>query len=110
MTRKSKFDIPVLIPMFEVSDKVSYQNKLLANYNSIVAGQVCIDKEYHGKELLNKSHQAYKKIFSSKYDFAITEIATANQRSLNAHKIIGFSEIHRFTDSSQIGRSIVIWD
>ena len=110
MTRKSKFDIPVLIPMFEVSDKVSYQNKLLANYNSIVAGQVCIDKEYHGKELLNKSYQAYKKIFSSKYDFAITEIATAYQRSLNAYKIIGFSEIHRFTDSSQIGRSIVIWD
>ena len=110
MTRKSKFDIPVLIPMFEVSDKVSYQNKLLANYNSIVAGQVCIDKEYHGKELLNKSHQAYKKIFSSNYYFDIREIATANQRSLNAYKTADFTEIYYFTDSSQIEWSIVIWD
>lgn len=110
MTGKSEFDIPVLIPMFEVSDKVSYQNKLLADYNFIVAGQVCIDKENHGKGLLNKSHQAYKKIFSSNYDFDITEIATANHRSLNAYKTVGFTEIHRFTDSSQIEWSIVIWD
>ena len=110
MTKKSEFDIPVLIPMFKVFDKVSYQNKLLADYNFIVVGQVCIDKEYRGKGLLNKSYQAYKKIFSSKYDFAITEIATANQRSLNAHKTAGFTEIHRFTDSSQIEWSIIIWD
>ena len=95
--------------MFEVSDKESYQNKLLADYNSIVAGQVCIDKEYHGKELLNKSYQAYKKIFSSNYYFDIHEIATANQRSLNAYKTADFTEIYCFTDSSQIEWSIVIW-
>lgn len=58
MTKKSEFDIPVLIPMVEVFDKVSYQNKLLADYNFMVAGQVCIDKEYHGKGLLNESSQA----------------------------------------------------
>ncbi len=110
MTKKSEFDIPVLIPMFEVFGKLSYQNKLLADYNFIVVGQVCIDKEYRGKGLLNESYQAYKKTFSSKYDFTITEIATANQRSLNAHKTVGFTEIHRFTDSNQIEWSIVIWD
>lgn len=110
MTKKSEFDIPVLIPMFEVFDKVSYQNKLLAAYNFIVVGQVCIDKEYRGKGLLNESYQAYKKTFSSKYDFAITEIATANQRSLNAHKTVGFREVHQFTDINQIEWSIVLWD
>ncbi len=110
MTKKSEFDIPVLSPMFEVFDKVSYQNKLLAAYNFIVVGQVCIDKEYRGKGLLNESYQAYKKTFSSKYDFAITEIATANQRSLNAHKTVGFREVHQFTDINQIEWSIVLWD
>lgn len=110
MTKKSEFDIPVLIPMFKVFDKVSYQNKLLADYNFIVVGQVCIDKEYRGKGLLNESYQAYKKTFSSKYDFAITEIATANQRSLNAHKTAGFREVHQFTDINQIEWSIVLWD
>lgn len=110
MTKKSEVDIPVLIPMFEVFDKVSYQNKLLAAYNFIVVGQVCIDKEYRGKGLLNESYQAYKKTFSSKYDFAITEIATANQRSLNAHKTVGFMEVHQFTDINQIEWSIVLWD
>jgi predicted GNAT family N-acyltransferase len=110
MTKKSQSDIPVLIPMFEVFEKVSYQNKLLADYNFIVVGQVCIDKDYRGKGLLNKSYQAYKKIFSSKYDFAITEIATANQRSINAHKSVGFREVHQFTDTNQIEWSIVLWD
>jgi predicted GNAT superfamily acetyltransferase len=110
MTKKSQFDIPVLVPMFEAFEQVSYQNKLLADYNFIVVGQVCIDKGYRGKGLLNKSYQAYKKIFSSKYDFAITEIATANQRSLNAHKTVGFREVHQFTDINQIEWSIVLWD
>lgn len=110
MTKNSRSTIPVLIPMFEVFEKISYHKKLVADYSYIVVGQVCIQKDYRGKGLLNKSYQAYKKVFNLKYDFAITEIATANQRSLNAHKRVGFTEVHQYNDINNIEWSIVIWD
>ena len=110
MTKYSRNDIPVLIPMFNVFDKLEYKKKLIAAYNYIVVGQVCIDKNYRGLGLLDNSYAAYKSFFKEKYDFAITEIATTNIRSINAHKRIGFVEIHRYTDASNIEWSIVIWD
>ena len=110
MTKNSQSDIPVLIPMFEVFDKILYCGKLVTYYKFMVVGQVCIDKNYRGKGLLDKSYTAYKNLYKNKYDFAITEIATANHRSLNAHKRIGFKEVHQFTDINKIEWSIVIWN
>ena len=110
MTKNSKHDISILIPMFEIFDKIHYKKKLISQYNYMVVGQVCIDKDYRGQGLLDNSYAAYKNYFKEKYDFAITEIATTNTRSINAHKRIGFFEIHRYTDTKNIEWSIVIWD
>ena len=110
MTKNSKHDIPVLIPMFEIFDSIHYQNKLISSYNYLVVGQVCIDKDYRCRGLLDDGYAAYKNYFEEKYDFAITEIATANTRSINAHKRIGFCEIYTYTDTKNIEWSIVIWD
>ena len=110
MTQHCKHDIPVLIPMFEMFDKIIYKDKLISEYNYIVVGQVCIAKDYRGQGLLNECYAAYKNNFKEKYDFAITEIATNNTRSINAHKKAGFFEIHRFSDTNHIEWSIVIWD
>ena len=110
MTKNSRPDIPVLFPMFEAFDKIQYKEKLVSEYNYIVVGQVCIHKDYRGQGLLDNCYVAYKNHFKGKYDFAITEIATANTRSINAHKRIGFFEIHRYTDAKNTEWSIVIWD
>ncbi len=110
MTKNSKYDIPVLIPMFELFDQLYYKEKLISAYHYLVVGQACIDKNYRGKGLFDNSYAAYKNCFKNKYDFAITEISTSNSRSINAHKRIGFVEIHRYTDRKNIEWSIVIWD
>ena len=110
MTKKSRLDIPILIPMFEIFDKVQYNGKLVSEYNYIVVGQVCINKNNRGKGLLNNCYEIYKNYFKNKYDFAITEIATTNKRSINAHKRIGFEEIYKFKDFNSTEWSIVIWD
>ena len=110
MTKRSRTDIPILIPMFEVFDKIIYHNKNISDYNYLVVGQVCIDKSYRGQGLLDEAYKAYKKYFNSKYDFAITEIAITNQRSINAHKRIGFTEIHKYVDANNVAWSVVIWD
>ncbi|MFC6999507.1 GNAT family N-acetyltransferase [Rufibacter roseus] len=110
MTKKSRFDIPILIPMFEVFDKVVYKVKLLSAYNYMVVGQVCVDKDYRGKGIFGDCYSAYKQHHSEKYDFAITEIAKTNLRSLNAHKRVGFKEIVSYTDPNKIEWIVVLWD
>src|SRR5579862_173065 len=42
MTRESKNDIPILIPMFNAFDNVIYRNKKISEYKYLVVGQVCI--------------------------------------------------------------------
>ena len=96
MTEKSKFDIPVLVPMFDLFESIQYKNKLLSQYNYMVVGQVCVDKKYRGQGVLDKCYDLYVTTFKQRYDFAVTEIATSNQRSLNAHKRIGFKTIHEY--------------
>lgn len=110
MTKESKHDIPILVPMFAQFDKIYYKNKKIAEYNYMVVGQVCVDKAYRGQGILDNCYEAYKKLFRNKYDFAITEIACSNTRSLSAHKRIGFKEINIYTSPDKTDWSVVIWD
>lgn len=110
MTPASQDDIPILKPLFQSFDSIYYKNKLVASYRYIVVGQVCVDKELRGMGVLDKCYQVYKAELQPRYDFAITEIATKNIRSLNAHRRIGFHELHRYTAPDGEEWSIVICD
>ena len=110
MTKQSRFDIPVLIPMFDVFDKIVFKEKIISDVNYIVVGQVCVGKAYRGQGIFDDCYAAYKKFYSSKYDLAITEIASTNLRSLNAHKRIGFREISSYTDPENTEWIVVVWD
>jgi hypothetical protein len=110
MTKECKNDLPILVPMFKMFYEIPYGRKMLSGCNYIVVGQVCVDKPYRGLGVLDRCYQEYKYIFSKKYDCAITEIAATNLRSLNAHRRIGFNEIHRYKGPDNIEWSIVIWD
>ncbi|THU39783.1 GNAT family N-acetyltransferase [Niastella caeni] len=109
MTARSRFDIPILIPMFELFEQVNYQNKKVADWRYMVVGQVCVAAGYRGKGILDECYTAYRNNFKDRYDFAITEIATRNQRSINAHKRIGFETIHEYVAPDGEEWSIVVW-
>ncbi len=110
MTERSKYDLPVLIPMFNIFESILYADKLIASCNYIVVGQVCVDKQYRGQGILDQCYAAYKDHFSNKYDFAITEIAGSNLRSLQAHKRIGFQNIHQYIAEDKTEWHIVLWN
>lgn len=110
MTKLSKSDIPIILPMFEEFEKIDYNGQLVSEYNYMVVGQVCVHKNYRGKGVFEKCFQLYKDTFADRYDICITEIALANHRSRNAHKKVGFKEIHIYTDSYQTQWVIVLWD
>jgi len=108
MTVQSQYDIPVLLPMFEMFSNILYKGKPVSSYNYIVVGQVCVDKNYRGQGILDKCYEYYKTCLSKKYHFAITEIASRNQRSIKAHQRIGFTQIHKFTAPGNEEWSIVV--
>jgi L-amino acid N-acyltransferase YncA len=110
MTKESRLDIPILIPMFEIFDLISYRGNRVSDYNYLVVGQVCIDKQYRGQGLFDGCYAAYRKYYADKYDFAITEIASTNLRSLNAHMRLGFNEIHTYVDVDSTKWIVVVWD
>ncbi|MFD2200840.1 GNAT family N-acetyltransferase [Shivajiella indica] len=110
MTMVSKEDVPVLIPMFDQFDQLDFKGKKVSAYNYLVVGQVCVGKDFRGMGVFDHLYQKYKETHSDKFDFVITEIATNNIRSLQAHKRVGFKEIHRFTDPIPMEWSIVVWD
>ncbi len=110
MTQQSKFDLPVLVPMFELFENILYENKKISACNYLVIGQVCVSKAYRGMGIFDRSYAAYKKFYSHTYDFAITEIAASNTRSLNAHKRIGFKDIYRYTGPDNIEWVVVLWN
>jgi len=110
MTEKSKNDIPRLVEMYESFDQIFYGDKPVSRYNYVVVGQVCIDKDFRAKGLFRSCYDAYKDHFSTRYDFAITEIASNNFRSMAAHKSMGFKTIFTYTDKSDVQWNVVLWD
>ena len=109
MTSASKYNLPILLPMFEAFEKISYEGKPVSSYNYVVVGQVCVAREFRGQGILDKCYEAYRNRLQPRYDFAITEIATLNARSISAHKRIGFQEIHRYNAPNSEQWSIVVW-
>ena len=109
MTKESKNMIPVLVPMFNQFDGLHYLGRMVSEFNYMVVGQVCVGKNYRGQGLFDRMYEAYKQKFNEKFDFAITEIALSNTRSLAAHNRIGFEVIHEFEDDTQAW-AIVCWN
>ncbi|MDY0903688.1 GNAT family N-acetyltransferase [Pedobacter sp. CFBP9032] len=110
MTEQSKNDIPRLVEMYESFDHIQYKGKSVADYNYIVVGQVCVDKNYRGQGLFDSCYEAYQDHFKEKFDFAITEIASINLRSMRAHERIGFKTIYTYTDHTNTEWNVVVWD
>lgn len=110
LTVASRFDMPVLFPMFDAFDELEYDQKKISSYKYIVVGQVCVAADYRGKGVFDKCYYEYKNRFAGKYDFAITEISTRNYRSKNAHHRIGFKSIHNYIDPDGAGWEVVLWD
>ncbi|MGM9479197.1 GNAT family N-acetyltransferase [Pedobacter sp. GSP4] len=110
MTEKSKGDIPRLVELYESFDHIQYKGKSVSDYHYIVVGQVCVNKDYRGAGLFDRCYQAYQDHFKNNYDFAITEIASINLRSMNAHRRIGFKVIYTYNDNSGVEWNVVIWD
>lgn len=100
MLREVKDFIPVLIPMFDKINEISFEENPLGESKYVVMGQVCIAKSHRGQGVFYKLYDFYKKQFASDFDFVITEVSERNTRSMRAHEKAGFETILRFSDET----------
>lgn len=102
--------VPVLIPMFELLDSLSYNGRKLADCTYYVVGQVCVAKSHRGQAVFDGMYEQHRRQMSDRYDYLITEVATRNRRSLRAHARVGFRTIHQFTAPDGEEWDIILWD
>jgi hypothetical protein len=110
MTIHAREFITVLKPMFDLLDQLKFRGKRLAEHSYILVGQVCVHKDFRGSGVFTQSYDTFKIHFQHKYDFALTEIAARNSRSMRAHERVGFETIHTYTDPDGEVWNIVAWD
>ncbi len=96
MLKSFKKDIPILIPMIDMINQISYHGVRLKNVRYFIMGQVCIEKKYRGQGIFEKLYDKMKNSMKSDFDYIITEVAYRNKRSLRAHTKIGFQNIKEY--------------
>ncbi len=110
MVREFAGEIIILENLFKKLDTLNFKGQLLSNLSYIVVGQVCIAKSHRGRGLFDTMYEAYRKLLSPKYEYAVTEIAGRNLRSLKAHQRVGFKTLLEYTNEEGEDWVIVIWD
>ncbi|PWL40136.1 N-acetyltransferase [Flagellimonas aquimarina] len=88
--------IEVLKPMFHEIDKMVQNNQ-----NHMVMGQICVAKEYRGQGIFRGLYKTMKENLPEGFDGIITEVDAKNQRSLNAHKAVGFTELKKYSSEGK---------
>ena len=101
MLRQFAADVPVLQPLFQILDGLSWKRGLLGDLPLwFVMGQVCIAEGYRGRGLFDGLYRAMAEEYRDRYDFTVTEVSVRNTRSQRAHARVGFERLHVYQDAT----------
>ena len=100
---------PLLSDLFDAIDGLTYQNLPLHSANYVLVGQLCVRKEFRGQGLVGKLYNHFRDSLIDSFTYCLTDVATTNHRSLQAHKRAGFQVINH-TEYAGVGWEIVLWD
>ncbi len=106
---KAGMAIPLMKPLVELTQQLFFEGKSLAQLKHYFMGQICIHEDFRGKGLFDALYAQHKALFAKDFDCLVTEIATANKRSLAAHARVGFQQVHTYTDNGK-SWEVVVWD
>ena len=109
MTQELKASVPVLIPLFERLDNLSYNGRAVKDLSYYVMGQICVDKAFRRQGVFRQLYAAHKTLLSGQYAFCVTEVSACNLRSLQAHYAVGFELLDCYSDT-QDEWNVVLWD
>ena len=88
---------------------VRYEGKSLLDYRVYFMGQICVHPDYRGKGVFGLLYDFHRQQLFPQYEMLITEISTANPRSLRAHERTGFVIVDTRRDEMDEW-DLVLWD
>lgn len=100
---------PPMAATHSLVSALTYKGRLLGQRKVYYCGQICVAQDYRGQGLVDMLYQFHRKQFSPQFDLLVTEISTANPRSLKAHQKTGFQVIATHRDEMDRW-DIVLWD
>lgn len=111
MTQDFKNEIPVLIPMFDELNEMSFNDRPLDQSSYFIMGQICVAKSHRGQGIAGKLYKNLQERLSSTFEYIVTEVATRNWRSMRAHEKVGFEILKKYTDEvSGEEWALIIWN
>ena len=112
MEQEFRDRIPVLMPMFRMLDTLDWREQPLAgNPRWFVMGQVCVAEAYRAMGVFDGMNHHLRQRYADRFDMTITEVSSANPRSLRAHRRVGFETMHVYEDpEADEVWEVVIWD
>jgi len=92
--------VPILEPMFQLLETLSWRGRPLREYRYYVMGQVCVAEAYRGQGVFDALYREHRASYGARFDCTVTEVATRNTRSMRAHARVGFERIETYRDAT----------
>jgi predicted GNAT superfamily acetyltransferase len=99
MRVEARKDVPILEPMFELLETLTFRGRPLRDTRFYVMGQVCVAQAFRGQGLFDALYLGHREHYQRRFELLVTEVSTRNGRSLRAHERVGFEPLHRYRDS-----------
>jgi GNAT superfamily N-acetyltransferase len=100
--------VPLLEPMFQLLETLSWRGRPLREYRSYIMGQVCVAEAYRGQGVFDALYRQHRASYGARFDCTVTEVATRNTRSMRAHSRVGFEVIETYRDAMDEWAVIVL--
>ena len=95
-TLEANQDAPIVMAMRETMRSVLLDGRPIESCSFVVAGPICIDKQYRGSGLFERLYEFAVNHFATRFELAVAFIAQENQRSLKAHEKVGMVPLAQF--------------
>jgi GNAT superfamily N-acetyltransferase len=99
MRVEARADVPILEPMFQLFETLSWRGRPLPETRFYVMGQVCVAKPFRGQGVFDALYRGHRDHYRDRFELLLTEVSQRNPRSLRAHERVGFEPLHRYRDS-----------
>jgi len=109
LTPESLDTYPPARPTYEHASTLMYKGRPLGRQRFYLMGQICVAEAYRGQGLVTTLYEGHRRFYHHQFDLLLTEISTANPRSLKAHQKVGFQVIDTHHDAEG-NWDVVLWD
>jgi ribosomal protein S18 acetylase RimI-like enzyme len=99
MRVEARSQVPILEPMFELLETLTFRGRPLRDTRYYVMGQVCVARAFRGQGVFDALYRGHREHYQERFELLVTEVSTRNGRSLRAHARVGFEPLYRYRDN-----------